>query len=40
MSSARSVPAFMKASTGSSPSGTYSVSPKDRMMFDRLNTVS
>ena len=40
MSSARSLPAFMKASTGSSPSGTYSVSPKDKMMLERLKTVS
>ena len=32
--------AVMKASIGSAPSGTYSVSPLERMTFEALNTVS
>ena len=32
--------AFMKATIGSSPGLTYSVSPAERITFDALNTVS
>ena len=32
--------AFMKATIGSSPSATYSLSPLERMTFDAWNTVS